>query len=310
MTYNTQFINHVCGTHLRVGTGLRSCTTDIEVASCTINDQKVVLIDTPGFDDTSKSQADILEDIARFLKQSSVLSSSSHECSLNDASHLAYRDERGVKVSGVIYMHRISDRRVGGIARENFRLFEKICGEGAMKNVVIVTTMWEDVEENVGKAREQELATKSLFFQTAIQQGANMDRLQNNSESAKRVVSRFLPNPYRRLQMQRELVDENKQVPETEAGGILSDILRQQEERHQREMEKLREELQRESDRAEMSRLREELRRTRENLRRVKKDEEKLQAGAGGIRRFLRAGYRVEYRVLFCWKVYRILEPQ
>ncbi|KZT74202.1 P-loop containing nucleoside triphosphate hydrolase protein [Daedalea quercina L-15889] len=285
----TTFINHVCGSNLKVGTGLRSCTANIDVASCTMDDQKIVLIDTPGFDDTSKSQAEVLDDIGKFLKQA---------------------DERELKVSGVIYMHRISDRRVGGIARENFRLFEKICGEGAMKNVLIVTTMWEDVDERIGQAREQELATKSLFFQTAMKQGASMDRLQNNPDSAKWVVSRFLPNPYRRLQMQRELVDENKQVPETEAGGILSDILKQQQERHQREMNKLREELQRESDRAEMSRIREELRRTKEELRRVKRDEEKLQGGAGGILRFLRAGYRVEYRVLLCWKVYRILEPQ
>lgn len=54
---------------MKVGMGLQSCTTDIDVASCMIGDQKVVLIDTPGFDDTSKSQADVLEDIGKFLKR-------------------------------------------------------------------------------------------------------------------------------------------------------------------------------------------------------------------------------------------------
>lgn len=214
-----------------------------------------------------------------------------------------------MKVSGMIYMHRISDRRVGGIARENFRLFEKICGPNAMKNVLIVTTMWEDVELGIGEAREQELASKSVFFQTASQQGAKMERLYNNPESAKHVASMFLDNFYRRLQMQRELVDENKEVPETQAGLTLWDILRQQEERHKREMETLRQELQRETDRAEVNRLKSELKKTKEELRRVKKEEEKLQNGAGGIMRFLRAGYRIEYRVLLCWKVYRIMEP-
>ena len=64
-----QFINQVCGSHLEVGNSLRSCTTEIEVATCEMGGNKVVLIDTPGFDDTSKSQADILNDIGQFLKR-------------------------------------------------------------------------------------------------------------------------------------------------------------------------------------------------------------------------------------------------
>ena len=47
---------------------LESCTAEVQLADEFILDgRKVVLIDTPGFDDTSKSDTDILKMIAAFL---------------------------------------------------------------------------------------------------------------------------------------------------------------------------------------------------------------------------------------------------
>ena len=63
-----QFINLASGSNLRVGTGWGSCTTDVQVADeFTLDGRVVTLIDTPGFDDTLKSDAEILEMIAAFL---------------------------------------------------------------------------------------------------------------------------------------------------------------------------------------------------------------------------------------------------
>ena len=48
--------------------GLESCTAEVQLANEFILDEKAVtLIDTPGFDDTTKSDTDILEIIAAFL---------------------------------------------------------------------------------------------------------------------------------------------------------------------------------------------------------------------------------------------------
>ena len=48
--------------------GLESCTAEVKLADeFTLDGTRVTLIDTPGFDDTSKSDADILEMIAAFL---------------------------------------------------------------------------------------------------------------------------------------------------------------------------------------------------------------------------------------------------
>ena len=41
-----------------------------------------------------------------------------------------------MKLSGVIYMHRISDFKMGGISRRNFHMFRSLCGEKTLKNVV------------------------------------------------------------------------------------------------------------------------------------------------------------------------------
>lgn len=63
-----QFVNLVSGSTLRVGDGLESCTTEVQLSiPFELGGRLVELIDTPGFDDTSKSDADILNMIATYL---------------------------------------------------------------------------------------------------------------------------------------------------------------------------------------------------------------------------------------------------
>jgi hypothetical protein len=63
-----QFINLASGSNLRVGGGLESCTSSVNTAQAfKLDGRSVTLIDTPGFDDTSKSDSDILRMIAAFL---------------------------------------------------------------------------------------------------------------------------------------------------------------------------------------------------------------------------------------------------
>ena len=63
-----QFINLASGSNLRVGMAFEPCTTDVSLADEFILDGKAVtLIDTPGFNDAAKSDADTLKIIAAFL---------------------------------------------------------------------------------------------------------------------------------------------------------------------------------------------------------------------------------------------------
>ena len=53
-----------------VGSGLRSCTSEIQVSPRFLVDGRpVVLIDTPGFNDTVMEDADVLKNISAFLAE-------------------------------------------------------------------------------------------------------------------------------------------------------------------------------------------------------------------------------------------------
>ena len=60
-----------------VGRGLNSCTQKVKAVGCLHPDgkgRKVVLIDTPGFDDTERTDYEVLKAIAEWLKNTGVSS--------------------------------------------------------------------------------------------------------------------------------------------------------------------------------------------------------------------------------------------
>ena len=68
-----QFINLASGSNLAVSEGLKSCTDTVQVAGAfKLDKHPIVLIDTPGFDDTARSDTDVLTMIAAFLETSYV----------------------------------------------------------------------------------------------------------------------------------------------------------------------------------------------------------------------------------------------
>ncbi|KAJ6513033.1 P-loop containing nucleoside triphosphate hydrolase protein, partial [Mycena sanguinolenta] len=220
----TSFINLLSNANLHVGHGLQSCTGTVQVAqSFELEGRSVTLIDTPGFDDTTRSDTDILTQIAEFLA-------------------LAYKS--GTKLAGVIYMHSISDVRMGGISMRNFKMFRQLCGESTLRNVVIVTNRWSQVTPDVGEAREAELASDERFFRPVLEKGARILRNYNNVPSAQAILRYLIGNQPRVLRIQRELVDEKKDIGQTAAGEELTRELNAQIERHKAEMAKLQQELQ------------------------------------------------------------------
>lgn len=66
-------INEASGSDFAIGRGLESCTSEVQVTKpFKLNGREVTLIDTPGFDDTSRSDTDILAMIGAYLSQTSV----------------------------------------------------------------------------------------------------------------------------------------------------------------------------------------------------------------------------------------------
>ncbi|KZT63255.1 hypothetical protein DAEQUDRAFT_770777 [Daedalea quercina L-15889] len=237
------FINLVSGSDLTVNDGLKSCTSDVEFSrSFELAGRSVRLIDTPGFDDTTRSDTEVLKMIAVALSQ-------------------IYQE--GHKLSGIIYMQRISDFRMTGISRRNFHLFRKLCGEGALSNVVIVTNMWSEVTPDRGLAREDELASDSMFFRPALDKGAKMMRHDNTYHSAVTIMLQLIPNTPKPLLLQTELVEETKDIAETAVGAELAHDIEEQRQRYVEEIGELEKEMQ-DAFRSKDSETAEELKTARE----------------------------------------------
>ncbi|PSR78109.1 hypothetical protein PHLCEN_2v7573 [Hermanssonia centrifuga] len=208
---------------MAVGAGLKSCTSAVETTNTfQLYGRSVTLIDTPGFDDTTVSDTDILKMIAIYLSTTY---------------------QNGHKLSGIIYMHRISDFRVGGISRRNFSMFRKLCGDETLRNVAIVTNMWGEVSPERGAAREQELRSDDLLFKQVLEKGAEMIRHDNTLESAQAILWHLVNKRPRVLRIQRELVDEGKDITQTAAGEELDRELAALAKKHMEQLAEVQKEM-------------------------------------------------------------------
>jgi len=187
------------------------------------------------------------------------------------------RYEHGTRLAGIIYIHRISDERFTGISVRNFRMFRKLCGDSTLKNVIIVTNMWGKVEEGVGKAREEELS--GIYFKPAIDKGAQLARHHNTAQSSHDVIRHIMKNNPTPLQIQRELVDERKNIKDTAAGAAINEELNVLIRRHENEMNTLREEMRqalKEKDEETRKELEQETRRISEQMDKMRMESEAM----------------------------------
>jgi len=280
-TGKTSFINAVTGGKLTVGHDLEACeyslsaafplvclgispnktvgTQDIQAASTNINGREVWLIDTPGFDDTYRSDVDILSTIANWIQQPN-----------HEHKHL----------SGIIYLHRIIDTRMEGSHMKNLRMFRELCGEENFGNVILCTTMWGKVSEEDGQRREEKLKSKETFWGSLISRGAQVVRHQGSdlTASAKQIVESLIPKDTIVLKLQEEL-GQGGSLSDTSAGRVLTSEIEDMKKKHEEEIAALRAEIQATSDKREVELLKEHYEKEMEGLKKVTDDLEKLRAG-------------------------------
>lgn len=178
-----------------------------------MNGQTVRFVDTPGFSDTNMSDTEVLQMIADYLAA-------------------AYKQE--MKLSGIIYLHPISDNRVTHHTTKNLEMFRKLTGEKNLKNVVVATSMWDKVDLYEGTKREDELQGK--FWKLFIAMGAKTARHDDTADCARKIASMLLRNKPFYLQLQEEMGKDNKALRDTAAGKeVMVELVRLKEE-HQREL--------------------------------------------------------------------------
>ena len=178
-------------------------TQDISASKVRVSGKEVTLIDTPGFDDTERSDADILESISEYLLETYA---------------------RKILLTGIILLQPITGNRVKGSEKRRLRLFEKICGEAAFSHVVIATTMWSELNNNVdGESRVAE--RMSDFWGDLLKGGAVVVNHDNTPELALAIIEKLVKKGTVALQMQKELEKSNGCVVATAAGQqMISDL--------------------------------------------------------------------------------------
>ncbi|KAL5586668.1 hypothetical protein FOBRF1_016538 [Fusarium oxysporum] len=206
----------------QVGHSLGSCTQKTEAYECLIQGQQFVFFDTPGFDDTYRGDADILADVAQALSSSYM---------------------NNVKLSGIIYLHRIKDERMTNAIMRNLTMFRNLCGDGAFENVILATTFWDELQdESKGAAREHELISTPEWWGYMSNKGSRIRRFQNTRESALEIVNELVDLPAVTLQIQEEIVEQGLGVDQTTAGEALNEELNKLREQHQAQLNSIREE--------------------------------------------------------------------
>jgi molybdenum-dependent DNA-binding transcriptional regulator ModE len=125
----------------------------------------------------------------------------------------------------IVYMHRITDNRMAGTPYKNLKMFGKLCGDGAIGNVILTTTMWKNLPPkfpNLGEQREKELQDK--FWAGMIAAGSVIKRFKDSYASAWDVLD-AMNRPRVELLVQEEMVTLKRSLPETEAAAELYDNL-------------------------------------------------------------------------------------
>ena len=130
------------------------------------------------------------------------------------------RYEKRIKLAGLIYLHSITNSRMVGTPHRNLRMFGELCGDQAVKKVVLITTMWDKVQQDTGVRREEELFHN--YWKTMIGFGASTARFLNSADSAWKIIDLILKQHETEvLLLQEELVDLKRTLNETQAGKTL-----------------------------------------------------------------------------------------
>ena len=206
---------------------------------CCYRDKMYVLLDTPGFGDTYRSNDDVVDEVLQWLASS-------------------YRAE--THLNGVIYLHPINDIRMQGSARENLEMFRKLCGEDALKNVLFVSTFWDTVDEAQGVRNGEQLRSKDEFWGRMVKKGSKVRRYNRDDPLSAFAILNDIDDSHCVLRAQEEIVIDGKDPRQTEAATFNIAAMQAEMEARIREEEELAKRLLEEQHRA----AREQARRIRE----------------------------------------------
>jgi len=151
------------------------------------------------------------------------------------------RYDAGKKLSGLLYVQRISDPRFGGQSARNLRMFRSLCGTDSYKNIIVLTTFWDCVDSAKGVEREGQLKTQA--FKDIVAGGGRFMRHDCTVESARKVLEHIIPLPPTNVKIQDEIRLQGKTLEETTAGSVQSKEVEALVAKHKKELQEIRDEM-------------------------------------------------------------------
>jgi hypothetical protein len=203
-------------------------TSEVKPFEFALDGYKIVLIDSPGFNDTVRSETEVLAEIANYLD-------------------FTYLNPPYLKLTGILYLQSIMDDRMYHSSLRNLKMFKGLCGESPLKNVVLATNHWQEArllgKEQQALDKEQELLSDPQFWQPMLTRGSRMVRWEDTTESALEIIRMFVNKTPEVPQIQKELVIEKKKLIETKAGKTVNEKIIELESKYQEEIDKIRKEM-------------------------------------------------------------------
>lgn len=212
------FIQHLSDSEIVVGHTLDPCTIHVAPHAFFLNDgRRAFLVDTPGFDDGKRTEAEILEEVSNFF---------------------AATYKMKITLAGVIYLHRISDNRMSGAMLKNLRMLKKLCGANCYSKIVLATTMWDRMRDaRKAVQNEQQLGSTHEWWGDLEEEGATIMRQDDGATSAMKIVEHIMSFAEPAImENQIERVVKNLALKDCESGKVIAEELIKQKEEHDKQM--------------------------------------------------------------------------
>ncbi|KAF7983548.1 hypothetical protein HWV62_21122 [Athelia sp. TMB] len=97
--------------------------------------------------------------------------------------------KRRISLTAILYLHRITDNRMTSNVIANTDMLQRLCGNAALSNIILVTTMWDSVDQKTGERREKQL--QDIFWRSMVGHGSQNARFSLTSESAWDILGPF-----------------------------------------------------------------------------------------------------------------------
>ncbi|KAK5203991.1 hypothetical protein LTR41_010201 [Exophiala xenobiotica] len=170
--------------------------------------KKVHLIDTPGFNDSHRSESDVLEEICYWLST-------------------AYgpRDVDSSKrflLNGIIYLHPLTEQKWTGTSQRSIDFLKALCGSENYSCISLATSFWDQTTPAKGMEHERQLVDHPSRWGAILEKpGTRTHRHDSGYRSAIRIIASIIQkNTKYALRIQKELSQPDATLLDTTVGRM------------------------------------------------------------------------------------------